>query len=170
MRTGFWTRMGLAGFICVTVPGTSSMAANQANGPDVASGRASPDQFIAAFNLTSKDGFCFTWPPDSMRPAPYDTVLLVVESMPRVWNATRRDRRLIQLKARDHLLINGRPARSVPESAGDSQLRLPDSAEPFLAKLDHGRLRILLSLPAGLDLDASRNTVRIRLYRHAGRD
>ncbi len=138
--------------------------ADQTNGNKTPSAQVSAEQFIAAFELTPKGDFCFTWPPDSMRPAQYERVLLVVEKMPHAWNAKHRAGRPTQLRARDHLRINGQTPRPFPNIAGQHQVESTESAERFLVRLDQGRLRIRLVIPPELRIDPLHNHARIRLY------
>ncbi len=166
MRTRIWTRLALVWLVGFCIPGPSS--AGQTNGAEGPSPRLSPEQFIAAFELTPKGDFRFTWPPDSMRPAQYQTVTLVVERMPHAWDPKHRGERPTRLRARDHLRINGQPATALHKGAGLHKVESAESTERFLVRLDQGRLRVALSIPPGLKLDPSHNDARIRLYRHTG--
>jgi hypothetical protein len=103
------------------------------------------------------------WPDESMRPAPYETVLVVVEEMPRARGAQNQGGRFATLPARKHLTINGRalePIRNQPGGAHGV-----NSRERFRAPLDHGRLRFALSIPAQTALDPMHDTARIKLYK-----
>ena len=111
-------------------------------------------RFIVAFELSPEKGFAFTWPYESMRPAPYESVLMVVESMP-------RDRRGVALRASESLKVNGRFQR--PLSSG----RISDRAQQFEVKLSQGRLRFSLLIPDGFALDRQYRTARIKLYETA---
>jgi hypothetical protein len=115
-------------------------------------------RFIVAFELLPEKGFNFTWPLESMHPAPYETVLMVVEKMPRVWDEKSSDRNSEPLLASRHLKVNGRLQKSL--SIKGEQ----DEKERFLVKLDQGRLRLEISVPPGFYLDPCCKTAKIRLY------
>ncbi len=156
--------LALAWLAGISLPG--SFTANQTNGNKTPSTPVLAEQFIAAFELTPEKDFRFTWPPDSMRPAQYERVLLVVEKMPHAWNVKHQEGRPTQLRARDHLRINDhRPTALMAEQP---QVQSAESAERFLVRLDQGRLRIRLVIPPELRLDPLHNNARIRLYRPAG--
>ena len=112
-------------------------------------------RFIVAFELSPEKGFAFTWPYETMRPAPFESVLMVVESMPRVLD---RDRRSVSLRASESLKVNGRLQR--PLASGKSSERAPQ----FEVKLIQGRLRFSLVIPEGFTLDRQYRTARIKLY------
>ena len=154
--------LALAWLAGISFPG--SFTANQTNGNKTPSTQVSAEQFIAAFELTPKGDFRFTWPPDSMRPAHYERVLLVVEKMPHAWDAKHQEGRPTQLRARDHLRINDHPPTALANMAGQPQAQSAESAERFLVRLDQGRLRIRLVIPPELRLDPLHNHARIRLY------
>jgi hypothetical protein len=98
-----------------------------------------------------------------MAAAPYGTVLMVIEKMPRVFDEQSRVRKAQALVASRHLKINGRLQR--PLRCARSQGRNEkESNEQFLVKLDRGRLRLALTVPPGVSLDPSRRTAKIRLY------
>jgi hypothetical protein len=122
------------------------------------SGREESSRFIVAFELLPEKGFNFTWPLDSMHPAPYETVLMVVEKMPRVWNEKSRDKNSEMLLAFRHLKVNGRLQKPLTVRGGQQE------KERFIVKLDQGRLRFTLSVPPGFSLDPQYKTVRIKLY------
>lgn len=114
------------------------------------------NRFIVAFELSPEKGFAFTWPYENMRAAPYDSVLMVVETMPRVVD---RDGRVISLKASASLKVNGRLQRPYSSS------RSSDRAQQFEVKLSQGRLRFSLLIPEGFRLDRQYRTARIKLYK-----
>ena len=113
------------------------------------------NRFIVAFELSPEKGFAFTWPYETMRPAPYESVLMVVESMPRVLD---RDRRWVSLRASESLKVNGRLQRPLVTT------RSSDRAPQFEVKLSQGRLRFSLLIPDGFTLDRQYRTARIKLY------
>jgi hypothetical protein len=100
-------------------------------------------------------GFNFTWPYESVRPAPYETVLMVVETMPRL---TDREGRSRVLRASDSLRVNGRLLRPLPNSNPS------DPRQRFEARLSQGRLRLSLTIPRGFVLDRQYRVARIKLY------
>jgi hypothetical protein len=108
-----------------------------------------------AFELSPEKGFSFTWPYESLRPAPYDAVLMVVETMPRVVD---RDTGPRLLKASDWLRVNGRLQKPLPNS------NLSDQRQRFEVRLNQGRLRFSLTFPRGLVIDRQYRTARIKLY------
>jgi hypothetical protein len=131
-------------------------------------------RFIVAFELSPEKGFTFTWPLESMRPAPYETVLMVVERMPRVLGEKSKGKRSEPLLASRHLKINGsfqKPLRSSRAGRGATLVR---GLEQFLVKLSQGRLGLALSVPSGVSIDPKHQTARIKLYQlspeHLGGD
>lgn len=113
------------------------------------------NRFIVAFELSPEKGFAFTWPYETMRPAPYDSVLMVVETMPRVLD---RDGRPRSLRASEALKVNGRLQRPLPSNKSS------DRTQQFEVKLSQGRLRCTLVIPEGFTLDRQYRTARIKLY------
>lgn len=113
------------------------------------------NRFIVAFELSPEKGFSFTWPYETMRPAPYDSVLMVVETMPRVLD---RDGRPRTLRASDALKVNGRLQKPLPSN------RSSDRTQQFEVRLSQGRLRCSLVIPEGFTLDRQYRTARIKLY------
>ena len=111
-------------------------------------------RFIVAFELTEENGFTFTWPFESMRASAYETVVMVVEKMPRVRDETNGGESEPLIASR-HLKINGR--RQKPT-------RIANRRAYFVVKLDQGRLRLSLSIPTGMSVDAENKIVRIKLY------
>lgn len=110
-------------------------------------------RFIVVFELTEENGFTFTWPFESMRPSSYETVVMVVEKMPRVRDESDGGESELLMASRD-LKVNGR--RQKPS-------RIANGRAYFVVKLDQGRLRLSLSIPAGMSLDPQHNIARIKL-------
>ena len=123
-------------------------------GPPMIRASQESSRFIVAFELTEENGFNFTWPFESMRPSSYETVVMVVEKMPRVRDETNGGESEPLIASRD-LKINGR--RQKP-------YRVANKQSFFLVKLDQGRLRLLLLIPSGMSLDPEHNVARIKLY------
>jgi hypothetical protein len=111
-------------------------------------------RFIVAFELTEENGFNFIWPFESMRPSSYETVVVVVETMPRVRDDNNGGESELLIASRD-LKFNGR--RQKPS-------RIANRRAYFVVKLDQGRLRLSLSIPAGMSVDPENKTARIKLY------
>ena len=111
-------------------------------------------RFIVAFELTEENGLSFTWPFEPMRPSSYGTVVVVVEKMPRIRNEINGGEAEPLIASRD-LKINGR--RQKPS-------RVTNRQTYFVVKLDQGRLRLSLSIPAGMSLGLEDKIVRIKLY------
>lgn len=111
--------------------------------------------FIVAFDLSPEKGFNFIWPYESMKPAPYEVVLIKVKKMPRVFS--RRSGQTWPLLASQCLKINGsfqKPLRIKPSEPG----------EQFAVKLNQGRLHFSLRIPQGTTVDAHDQIARIELY------
>lgn len=114
-----------------------------------------PNGFIAAFELSPETGFNFTWPYESMRPAPYPTLLVKVKKLPAVFY--ENPRRSKSLMASRCLRVNGKlptPLRG----------KVDKVIEQFAVRLDRGRLRFSLEIPEGATIDPRARTVRIELY------
>jgi hypothetical protein len=124
-------------------------------------GRSAPQppgsQFIVAFELLPERGFKYVWPYESMKPAPYESVLMLVDAMPRVVNRAGRSR---VLRASESLKVNGRTPKPLPKS------RPSDGSQRFVVKLSEGRLRFSLTIPEGYVLDREYRTARIKLYQN----
>jgi hypothetical protein len=120
--------------------------------PEKDAGQA--NSFIVEFELSEENGFDFTWPFESMKPAPYDVVIMAVGKMPRVWNENG-GKESQQLVASRHLKINGRTQK--PHRTANKQTY-------FLVKLDQGRLRISLFIPPQFIVDPQHRTASIKLY------
>ena len=114
------------------------------------------NRFIVAFELSPEKGFSFTWPYETMQPAPFETVLMVVETMPRVLDLDRRSR---SLRASESLKVNGRLQKPLPTNKSS------DRTQQFEVRLSQGRLRFSLVIPEGFTLDRQYRTARIKLYR-----
>lgn len=124
------------------------------DGPPLMKDSQESSRFIVAFELTEENGFNFTWPFESMRRSSYETVVVVVEKMPRFRDETNGGESEPLIASRD-LKINGR--RQKPYRVANKQTF-------FLVKLDQGRLRLLLLIPSGMSLDPEHNVARIKLY------
>ena len=113
------------------------------------------DQFIAAFEWSVEKQTDYVWPFESIKPAPFKSVRMLVEQMPRA-SPERGPGSSTSLSAYRSLKVNGnrlpRPLRN-------------GSREEFRVYLEKGRLRISFSLPAGFKLDTGSAILRIRLYR-----
>jgi hypothetical protein len=124
----------------------------------------SPDRkerFIAAFDWLVDRNPEFVWPFESMQPAPYESVRMVVESMPRIVVGGRKDKAFEPLVASRHLRINGRlqkPIRVIRSASNQ-----PEQQE-FMVKLDQGRLRLRLVVPAGTIFERGNAMVKVKLY------
>lgn len=113
------------------------------------------NRFIAAFELSPEKGWTFMWPYSSMRPAPYDSVLMKVKAMPRAWD--ERSRRWLPLIAAKALKVNGALQRPLRPKAAEP-------GEQYEVRLNQGRLRVALIIPQGMTIDRRYRTVRIELY------
>jgi len=119
------------------------------------------ERFIAAVDWSVDKNAEFVWPFESMQPAPYGSVRMIVEAMPVVSVSRGREKSSQPLVASRHLRINGRlqkPIRVVRASTNQ-----PEQQE-FLVRLDRGRLRLRLMVPAGTMFDQGRAMVRIKLF------
>lgn len=143
----------------VLTQATFPQSNGRARPPKNLSGARHTSRFIVAFELSPERGFTFTWPLESMRAAPYERVLMVIERMPRVFDDLGKARKSKPLVASRHLKINGRLQRPL-RSRGNER----ESNEQFLVKLDQGRLRLALAVPPGVSLDPPHRTAGIRLY------
>ena len=113
-------------------------------------------QFIVAFNWSLDVGREYVWPFESMRPAPYDSVWMVIETMPRFWPEKNPGKRSISIPAYRLLRVNGRTLPRLHRIAGSEEFRIP---------LDRGRLRLSFSLPSGFKLDPQYAMIRVRLHK-----
>lgn len=163
VKTRIWIAMsGLAILLFTQVCFPQGGARKRPEPPSTAAGGSS--QFIVAFELSPDRDFNFTWPLESMRPAPYEIVLMVVEKMPGAWDGKGKDRRAKPLAASRHLKINGRLQKPVRILRTVDGAKRVDPREQFLVRLEQGRVRLALSVPPGLSLDPQHNTARIKLY------
>lgn len=113
-------------------------------------------QFVAAFDWSVDKSHDYTWPFESIHPAPYDSVWMVVERMPRAWPEKRAEKVSVQLSAHCCLQVNDRPLSKPP--------RVTDSQREFRVSLEQGRLRFSFSLPSGFRIDSRYALIRIKLY------
>jgi hypothetical protein len=149
--------MALASLIAhlVTSPSLSQTAGKERAGlPSMGVGEETT-RFIVAFELSEQNGFAFNWPFESMRAAPYETVVMAVEGMPRVRNGKHRHGEARDLVASRCVRINGRQQKPY---------RTANRQTVFLVKLNEGRLRVSLSIPPGFTVDGQPKTVAIKLY------
>ncbi len=114
------------------------------------------DQFIAAFEWTVEKQTDYVWPFESIKPAPFKSVRMLVEQMPRAWPERGGARGSVSLSAYRSLKVNGKMLPK-PQRAR--------SREEFRVYLEKGRLRISFSLPSGFKLDPQSAIIRIRVYR-----
>lgn len=114
-------------------------------------------QFIAGFEWSVDRSNEFIWPFQSMRPASYDAVWMVVEKMPRVWPENGKAIESVGLSAYRALRVN---SRALPKPK-----RISGSYEAFRVTLQNGRLHFSFLLPARSRLDSSSTIVRIKLYK-----
>jgi hypothetical protein len=138
--------------ICTQTP-FSQNGTGRATLPSIRDAEES-SRFIVAFELTEENEFNFIWPFESMRPSSYETVAMVVETMPRVRTKNSGDRAELLIASRD-LKFNG--SRLKPT-------RIANGRAYFLVKLDQGRLKLSLTIPSGTSLDSQHNEARIKLY------
>lgn len=156
---------GLMSFITALAPAAHS------DDPSTAPAGGAPQggRFIAAFELSPERNFRFSWPPESMRPAPYESVLMVVEKVPHVFDDRGRSGRSRPLLASRHLKTNGRMPKPLRLSAAQDSAGKGNEKETFLVRLEQGRLHLELTLPPGARLDWQYRTAKIKLYQ-ASRD
>ena len=114
-------------------------------------------EFVAAFDWSVNRSHDYTWPFESLRAAPYESVWMVVEKMPRAWPEKRAQKNSVPLSIYSCLQVNGHPLPK-PHRAADSQ-------NEFRVSLEDGRLRFSFSLPAGFRLDSRHTLIRMKLYR-----
>ena len=98
------------------------------------------DLFIAALEWSVDKQTDYVWPFESIKPAPFKSVRMLVEQMPRAWPDRGGARDSSSLSAHGSLKVNGnrlpRPQRN-------------GSREEFRVYLEKGRLRLAFSVPAG---------------------
>jgi hypothetical protein len=114
------------------------------------------DQFIAALEWSVEKQTNYVWPFESIKPAPFRSVRMLVEQMPRAWPEKGSSRGSISLSAHSSLKVNGNRLPK-PQRRG--------SGEEFRVYLEKGRLRFSFSLPSGFKLDPQDAIIRISLYR-----
>ena len=138
-----------------TQPSLSQTAGKERAGLRLMGNAEDASRFIVAFELSEQNGFAFNWPFDSMRAAPYQTVVMVVEGMPRVRKGNHGNGESRDLVASRCVRINGRQQKPY---------RTVNRQTFFLVKLNEGRLRVSLSIPLGFTVDAQPKTVAVKLY------
>jgi hypothetical protein len=162
-RSIYWGALsGLMAFVFIQTPSTHTAGKERAGSSSI--NRQDSSRFIVAFELSPGKNPSFTWPIEPTRPAPYESVLMVVEKMPRVLDQTGRNGRSRPLFASRHLKINGRLQR--PLRASTAQV---NGRETFLVRLAQGWLNLELTIPAGTRPDPQHKTARIKLYEAATR-
>ncbi len=114
-------------------------------------------QFIAAFEWSVDKSGEYVWPFESIRPAPYESVRMLVEQMPRAWPEKGKTRGSIPLSAYRSLRVNGNWLPKPQRTAGYQ--------EEFRVYLVKGRLRFSFSVPYGFKLDPRNTIIRIKLNR-----
>ena len=142
-------------FVAIFFVATASPQRNFYPQTHVANRPLESDSFIAAFEMSAETGFTFTWPHESMRPAPYTTVLMKVKKLPQVFYKNSRQSK--PLVASRYLRINDKlqtPLRG----------KTNNILEQFAVRLHQGRLRFSLEIPEGATLDRRAKTARIELY------
>jgi len=133
-------------------------------GPPKIGNTEESSRFIAAFKLNEENGFSFTWPFESMPPSSYETIVMVVEKMPRIRNGKNGSVDSEELLASRRLRINGRhqkPYRVLRVWDGDNA----SQKQFFLVKLENGRLRLSLPIPEGMIVDVGHEAAKIVLYK-----
>lgn len=129
---------------------------DKSGAPDLPTDAPNFGDFIAAFDWSVEQSHNRVWPFESQPPAPFQSVWVVVETMPRAWREKRRGKNLVSLSAQRCLQVNGRPLPK-PERARNSQTE-------FRVSLDRGRLRFSFSPPSGFRLQPRYALIRIKLY------
>lgn len=142
----------LVGCLFTLLPGQNWSANHRA-----AERPADRGEFIAAFDWSVERSHNFVWPFESLQQAPFNSVWMVVESMPRAWPGKRGDKSSVPLSAYCCLQVNG---RSLPRPR-----RGTDSQKEFRIPLEQGRLRFSFLLPSGFRLDSRHTLIRMKLYR-----
>ena len=113
-------------------------------------------EFIAAFEWSVEKQTDYVWPFESIKPAPFKSVRMLVEQMPRAWPTRGRVRDSSSLSAYRSLKVNGNRLPK-PQRNG--------AREEFRVYLEKGRLRISFSVPSGFKVEPKSAMVRVRLYR-----
>ena len=154
LKSRNWIALASLIALLSTQPSRSQTAGKERQGLRSMGDAKESNRFIVAFELTEENGFKFTWPFESMPPSSYQTVVMVVEKMPRVRDETNGGESEALIPSRD-LKINGH--RQKP-------YRVANKETFFLVKLDQRRLRLLLLIPSGMSLDPEHNVARIKVY------
>ncbi len=153
-------RLYILTLLCIALSSNNMLSAGVAETPrvlrEVPPYALQKGKFIAAFNWSAAETPVYVWPFESMRPAPYDTVAIVIETMPRVFSDQRAGKNSLKLSPQRSLKING---RSLPRP-----FRSVGSQEEFLVPLVNGRLRFELTIPQSYKLDPEHAMVRIRMH------
>ena len=136
-------------------PSLSQTAGKERGGLSSMGFEEESNRFIVAFELSEQNGFAFNWPFESMRAAPYETVVMAVEGVPRVRNGRHGQGEFRDLIASRCVRINGRQQKP---------FRTLNRQTFFLVKLNEGRLRVSVSIPPGSTVDGQPKTVTIKLY------
>jgi len=155
LRTHFQILFRL-GLLVFTILLASSPACSQSWSEAAAELGAERGEFIAALDWSVERSRNFVWPFESLPPAPFASVLLVVDSMPRVLPEKRGNKPSVVLSAQCCLQVNGR-------SLTKSQ-RARESQSEYRISLERGRLWFSFSLPSGVKLDPRYTLIRIKLY------
>lgn len=152
------------GLVLIGILGGWTIAEYGGSQPSTRASDVIPDRkerFITAVDWSVDRTPEFVWPFESMKPAPYESVRLVVESMPWSVIGGRKDKASEPLVASRHLKINGRlqkPIRVIRSTSNQ-----PEQQE-FLVKLDRGRLRLKLFVPVGTIFDHRHAVLKVKLY------
>lgn len=125
------------------------------NASDLATESPSAQQFIAAFEWSVEKRRDFVWPFESLPPAPYESVNMVIEKMPRIW-VDKPGKASVELTAQSCLRVNGRVLPR-PERARNSR-------PTYRVSLEKGRLTLSFTLPNGRKMDPGYTLVSIKLY------
>ena len=136
-------------------------ATQSPNRPSSASHAVDRSAFIVAFELDAARREEFVWPYPSFPRAKYASALLVVDDMPRVRVVSTGQ--FQTMTAARHLKINGR----LPEATdvvGCSPSGRETTCEEIVVKLEAGRLRLSLVIPADLEMDPPQQRAHITLY------
>jgi hypothetical protein len=83
-QPGNWIPLASLIALVLAQPSVSQMAGRERSGSASMRDAKESSKFIVAFELTEENGFNVIWPFESMGPSSYETVVVVVETMPRV--------------------------------------------------------------------------------------
>ncbi len=142
-------------FVAIFFAATASQQPNFYPQTHIANRPLESAGFIAAFEMSAETGFIFTWPHQSMRPAPYTTVLMKVKKLPQVFYKNSRQSK--PLVASRYLWVNDKLQTPLRDKTNNV-------LEQFAVRLHEGRLRFSLEIPKGATLDLRAKTARIELY------